>query len=187
MGYNHFNYILNNHLSFKLFWFYPEFRGFLMSEEGIPQFEQLNPQLRDKIDWPYEVNYAILTIFSMKKDSEKYNAENLNEMIELLENHIPEVYRDKEYRDEIARQNKPVKVDRRPDFCGIKMDEGLYRQIYKQEPYDMEEQIKPAKKYGAIINLLHRLGALNKIENVEAAEDKMTEEEYLAANAEPKT
>jgi hypothetical protein len=138
-----------------------------MSEELIPQFEQLNPQLRDKIDWPYEVNYAILTIFGMKKDSEKYNAENLNEMIEFLENLIPIVYRDETYTTELKGNTNKIKVDRRPDFCGSKMDENLYRKIYSQEPYVDEEQIKPAKKFGAIINLLHRLNALNKIEYTE--------------------
>lgn len=133
--------------------------------QGVPQD---TAHLRERIDWPYLVNFGILRLFSIMSEKEIYPYENVDNLTRFLERLIPSFYReqDPKYRAAIEAGTKPVEVDIRPSFCGVKLDYDTC--IAEDIPHtETVNELDPVDRFGAIIDLFQRLNALLKLDRVE--------------------
>lgn len=133
--------------------------------QGVPQD---TAHLRERIDWPYLVNFGILRLFSIMSEKEVYPYENIDNLTKFLERLIPSFYRvqDPKYQEAITKGTHTVKVDIRPTFCGARIS----YEVCEREgiPHTEEiEEIDPVDRFGAIIDLFQRLNALLKLDRVE--------------------
>ena len=134
-----------------------------------PQFSiPETAQLRDKIDWPYWVNIAGITVFNILKDKDNYPAETVQNTILFMEQLIPSAFRnaDPEYKKLMISLDETRDVDIRPEFGGVKASLETCKKL--GIPISKKEKIvKPVERFGAIIDLLNRLNVLTKMEYTE--------------------
>lgn len=136
-----------------------------LSSSEIP--EGISLTIRDRVDWPYLISYAINTLFLVmrKPDTNEYDTTRVVNYIDSL---IPEAIKDNEYKIEIKNNSKTINIDKRPKFGGVKMNIEFCKKL-GLPIYEEDIQIKPEIKFNIIINLLNRLGIITKKEYVEKA------------------
>lgn len=165
---------------------------------GLPQDVA---HLRERIDWPYLVNFGILRLFSIMSEKEIYPYENIDNLTKFLERLIPSVYRDNDpqYQATIKKAAQALTVDTREEFAGCKLDVDACKAL--GIPYEEKiVYVDPVDRFGAIIDLFQRLNALVKLDRIEVFTGEKWDDyvkrmnaqapvdaEEVAGNAEPKT
>ncbi len=127
--------------------------------------EMANLTVRDRLDWPYLLNYGILTIW-MSRRKEVVSTEETAETIRLLESVIPDVYKDDIYRKEITEFTITKVIDIRPKYGGTR----LSLDACKRMGIPIEEKVETidnGKHLQAIMNMLQRIGAVAQKDKVE--------------------
>lgn len=129
--------------------------------------EDISLTIRDRVDWPYLISYAINTLFlAMRRDT--LNEYEINTIVAYIEGLVPLSIRevDKKYDEEVLTATKSVRVDKRPQFGGVPLSEEACRR-QNIPAFEMVNVVPAVVKFNAIINLLNRIGVVTKKEYVE--------------------
>jgi len=127
---------------------------------------EANLTVRDRINYNYILANQILTFQKAILALEDASAREIIESVEGLLHMIPENYKDEKFKQELEEAKIVRIIDNRPMNCGVKISEELCRAM-GIEPYIKEEILDPFKAFYACINLLQRLGKLDRPEYTE--------------------
>lgn len=132
---------------------------------GLPQDAA---HLRERIDWPYIVNFGILRLFSIMSEKEVFPFDNVDNLTKFLERLIPSIYRETDaiYKAAIMKATQRVPIDLRTEFCGVKLT--IEWCVAQGIPHtELINYLEPVDRFGAIVDLFQRLNALLKLDRVE--------------------
>lgn len=130
------------------------------------EFEQLT--LKDRLNVPYLLAKQVLT-FQAALLALEYSDKEIRESIKGFVHMIPSSWKDEQFRKDMKEAEITVKVDIRPESCGIKASEEFCK-LHGIEQYKEELSRDYYKVFQACIDLLNRRGMMGKINRVEELE-----------------
>ncbi|MCJ7761054.1 hypothetical protein MUP59_07955 [Candidatus Bathyarchaeota archaeon] len=134
-----------------------------MSNEDIPlldQFPEAQLTMRDRLPYHFLLSQMILT-FQKAILNIQYSAEELREAVEGFVNHIPTLWRDPEFTQDLQKAQQLIYEDLRPMFCGVPAD----REYCEEMGIPTERLVRTFdyfKVFNAVVNLLNRRHMLLK-------------------------
>jgi hypothetical protein len=126
----------------------------------IEQFPEAQLTMRDRLPYHFLLSQMILT-FQKAVLNIQYSAEELREAVEAFVNHIPFLWRDKDFEKDLKDAEVLVYEDLRPVFCDVVAN----REYCQQNGILVERLVKTFnyfKVFNAVINLLNRKHMLTK-------------------------
>lgn len=135
-----------------------------------PQLQR-EPQLglRSQLNHNYLLENQILT-FQKATLATEFSKEEVTDAIRGLWFLIPDVWKDKDFDNEIDVATSKEKIDKRPIVAGrIRMDEAICREL-GIEPFEMKAKIDYWLILQACINLLTRRKKIGKVDRIEKLE-----------------
>jgi len=132
-------------------------------ESEIPlldQFPEAQLTMRDRLPYHFILTQMFLT-FQKAILNIQYSAEELREAIEGFVNHIPVLWRDDVFKEELQKAQQLIYEDLRPVFCGVPAD----REYCAQNGIPTERLVRTFdyfKVFNAVVNLLNRRHMLLK-------------------------
>lgn len=135
----------------------------------IEKEQEISLTIRDRVNFPYILASQLLTIqkamLNSSEDTEVSRRE-IEEAIMGLVHVLPTVWKDEEYYKDEALAKEKIKVDVRPNFCGITASLEFCEK-HGIVPYQEVETVNPYKMLTACINLLERRGLISKQTSLE--------------------
>jgi hypothetical protein len=126
----------------------------------IEQFPEAQLTMRDRLPYHFLLSQMILT-FQKAVLNIQYSAEELREAVEAFVNHIPSLWRDKDFEKDLQAAETLIYEDLRPIFCEVPAD----RKYCEANGIPTERLVKTFnyfKVFNAVINLLNRKHMLTK-------------------------
>jgi hypothetical protein len=131
--------------------------------------EIISLTIRDRVNFPYILASQLLTIqkamLNSSEDTEVSRRE-IEESIMGLVHVLPKVWKDEEYYKDEELAKKKVKVDVRPDWCGLKASIKFCEE-HGITAYEEVEMVDPYRMLNACVNLLERRGLISKQTSLE--------------------
>jgi len=124
--------------------------------------------LKDRLNMPYLIANQILT-FQKALLALEYSEREIREAIEGLIHMIPDSWKDETFRKDMENAKVKVKVDARPDWCGLKASKEFCEKHGIASEVE-EEGVDWYKAFQACVNLLDRRGMLTKNQVIEQLE-----------------